>query len=54
MEKLSNPQKTIEVIQKYGFDFQKKFGLNFLNDSNVLEKIIPAAGITKDDLVLEI
>lgn len=54
MEKLSNPQKTIEVIQKYGFDFQKKFGQNFLIDSHVLEKIISAAGITKDDFVLEI
>ena len=54
MEKLSNPQKTIEVIQKYGFDFQKKFGQNFLIDSHVLEKIIAAAGITKDDFVLEI
>ena len=54
MEKLSNPQKTIEVIQKYGFDFQKKFGQNFLIDAHVLEKIIAAAGITKDDFVLEI
>lgn len=54
MEKLSNPQKTIEIIQKYGFDFQKKFGQNFLIDSHVLEKIIAAAGITKNDFVLEI
>ena len=38
-EKLSNPKKTIEVIQKHGFDFQKKFGQNFLIDSHVLEKI---------------
>ena len=54
MEKLSNPQKTIEVIQKHGFDFQKKFGQNFLIDSHVLDKIIAAAEITKDDFVLEI
>lgn len=54
MEKLSNPQKTIEVIQKYGFDFQKKFGQNFLIDSHVLDKIIASADITKDDFVLEI
>ncbi|MBS7009494.1 16S rRNA (adenine(1518)-N(6)/adenine(1519)-N(6))-dimethyltransferase RsmA [Anaerostipes sp.] len=54
MEKLSNPKKTIEVIQKYQFDFQKKFGQNFLIDSHVLEKIIDAAHITKDDFVLEI
>lgn len=54
MEKLSNPQRTIEVIQKHGFDFQKKFGQNFLIDAHVLEKIIAAAGITKEDFVLEI
>lgn len=54
MEKLSNPQKTIEVIQKHEFAFQKKFGQNFLIDGHVLNKIIAAAGITKDDFVLEI
>lgn len=54
MEKLSNPQKTIEIIQKYEFAFQKKFGQNFLIDAHVLEKIIAAAEITKDDFVLEI
>lgn len=53
-EKLSNPQKTIEVIQKYEFTFQKKFGQNFLIDSHVLNKIIASADITKDDFVLEI
>lgn len=54
MEKLSNPQRTIEIIKKYGFDFQKKFGQNFLIDPRVLDKIIAAAEITKDDFVLEI
>ena len=54
MEKLSNPQKTIEVLQKYNFSFQKKFGQNFLIDPHVLDKIIAAGEITKDDLVLEI
>ena len=54
MEKLSNPQKTIEVIQKYEFAFQKKFGQNFLIDGHVLDKIIRSANITKDDFVLEI
>ena len=54
MDKLSNPQKTIEVIRKHGFDFQKKFGQNFLIDPHVLDKIIAAAEITKDDFVLEI
>lgn len=43
MEKLSNPQKTIEIIKKYEFAFQKKFGQNFLIDSHVLDKIIAAA-----------
>ena len=54
MEKLSNPQKTIETIKKYGFSFQKKFGQNFLIDTHVLEKIISSAGVSKDDCVLEI
>jgi len=52
--KLGNPKNTIEVIQKYGFDFQKKFGQNFLIDERVLEKIISAAEVNKDDFVLEI
>ena len=51
---LGNPQNTIEVLQKYGFSFQKKFGQNFLIDTLVLDKIIASAGITKDDMVLEI
>lgn len=54
MEKLSNPQKTIEIIKKYEFAFQKKFGQNFLIDSHVLDKIIAAADIKKDDCVVEI
>ena len=53
-EKLSDLKKTIEVIQKYQFAFQKRFGQNFLIDAHVLEKIVSAAGITKDDCVLEI
>jgi 16S rRNA (adenine1518-N6/adenine1519-N6)-dimethyltransferase len=52
--KLGNPQKTIEIIKKYEFAFQKKFGQNFLIDTHVLDKIIAAAGVTKDDCVLEI
>ena len=54
MEKLSNPQRTIEVIKKYEFCFQKKFGQNFLIDGHVLDKIIAGAGVTKYDMVLEI
>ena len=53
-QKLSNPQETIRVIQKYQFAFQKKFGQNFLIDPHVLEKIISAAGIRNEDCVLEI
>lgn len=51
---LGNPQKTIEILQKYDFSFQKKFGQNFLIDTHVLDKIIRAAHITKEDMVLEI
>ncbi|MBT9778665.1 16S rRNA (adenine(1518)-N(6)/adenine(1519)-N(6))-dimethyltransferase RsmA [Clostridium sp. MCC353] len=51
---LGDPKNTIEIIQKYQFAFQKKFGQNFLIDTHVLDKIIKAAGVTKDDLVLEI
>lgn len=51
---LGNPQKTIELLQKYDFTFQKKFGQNFLIDTHVLDKIISAAHITKEDMVLEI
>ena len=52
--KLGNPQNTIQIIRKYEFAFQKKFGQNFLIDTHVLDKIISAAGVTKDDCVLEI
>lgn len=51
---LENPRDTIEIIKKYQFVFQKKFGQNFLIDSHVLDKIIHAAAITKEDCVLEI
>ena len=51
---LGNPQNTIEILQKYQFSFQKKFGQNFLIDTHVLDKIISSAEITKDDFVLEI
>ena len=54
MAELGNPKNTIEIIQKYEFAFQKRFGQNFLIDTHVLEKIIRAAGVTKDDFVLEI
>ena len=54
MANLGIAKNTIEIIQKYDFVFQKRFGQNFLVDTHVLEKIIQAAGLTKEDLVLEI
>lgn len=54
MATLGNPQNTIEILQKYKFNFQKKFGQNFLIDTHVLDKIIKAADIKKDEMVLEI
>ena len=51
---LGNPKYTIEVLQKYNFAFQKRFGQNFLIDTHVLDRIIEASEITKDDFVLEI
>lgn len=53
-QKLSNPQKTIEVIKKHDFTFQKKYGQNFLIDERVLSRIIDAAEITKEDCAVEI
>ncbi len=54
MATLGIPKNTIEILQKYNFSFQKKFGQNFLVDTHVLEKIIKEAGISKEDMVLEI
>ena len=51
---LGNPTNTIAVLNRYGFNFQKKFGQNFLIDENIVEKIVREAGVTKDDFVLEI
>lgn len=54
MATLGIPSNTIAVLQKYNFNFQKKFGQNFLIDTSVLDRIIAAAEITKEDCVLEI
>lgn len=54
MATLGNPKNTIEVLQKYHFNFQKKFGQNFLINTSILEEIIDAAEITKEDFVVEI
>ena len=54
MASLIDPKNTVEVLKKYGFSFSKRYGQNFLIDVHVLDKIIAAAEITKDDVVLEI
>jgi 16S rRNA (adenine1518-N6/adenine1519-N6)-dimethyltransferase len=54
MATLGIPQNTIDILKKYNFNFQKKFGQNFLIDTHVLEKIIRSADITKEDFVVEI
>lgn len=54
MPTLGNHRRTIEILKKYQFNFQKRFGQNFLIDSHILEKIIESAEITKEDCVLEI
>ena len=54
MPTLGNPKGTIEILKKYNFNFQKRFGQNFLIDSNILTKIVESAEVTKEDFVLEI
>lgn len=54
MANLGSPGQTAEILKKYNFSFQKKFGQNFLIDANVLERIVQGAGVMKDDVVLEI
>ena len=51
---LAEPARTIEILQKYDFHFQKKYGQNFLIDPHVLDRIISASGVSEDDTVLEI
>ena len=54
MPRLGTPTGTIEVLHKYNFNFQKKFGQNFLIEPGVLETIVEAAEIGEEDCVLEI
>jgi len=54
MPKLGNPTSTIEILRKYNFTFQKKYGQNFLIDGNILDNIVQTAGINKEDFVVEI
>lgn len=54
MPTLGNPTGTIEILKKYHFNFQKRYGQNFLIDSNILEKIVESAEVTSEDCILEI
>ena len=54
MTKIANPANTIDIIKKYDFNFQKKFGQNFLIDTHVLNKICSESGLGKNDLAIEI
>ena len=54
MADLGSAKSTANIINKYGFSFQKRFGQNFLIDEHVLDKIVDAALIGKGDGVIEI
>ena len=54
MTKIANPANTIDIIKKYDFNFQKKFGQNFLIDTHVLDKICAESGLKENDLAIEI
>lgn len=54
MAYLGTPAATAAVIKKHDFRFQKKYGQNFLIDANILQKIVDAAQITKEDYIVEI
>jgi 16S rRNA (adenine1518-N6/adenine1519-N6)-dimethyltransferase len=54
MADLGSAKSTANIINKYGFSFQKRFGQNFLIDEHVLDKIVDAALIGEEDGVIEI
>ena len=54
MADLGTYTNTSEILKKYQFRMQKKYGQNFLIDANILRKIVEAAQITQEDCVLEI
>ncbi len=51
---IATPSKTKEIIEKNAFFFKKSLGQNFIIDTNILENMIEATGITKDAAVIEI
>ena len=48
MADLGIPKNTIEILQKYNFSFQKKFGQNFLIDTHVLDKSVKYSNILQN------
>lgn len=53
-EKIASPKKTMDIVHKYDFIFQKRFGQNFLIDFNIIDKIILGSKLSKEDTVIEI
>ncbi|MBQ7242555.1 MAG: 16S rRNA (adenine(1518)-N(6)/adenine(1519)-N(6))-dimethyltransferase RsmA [Firmicutes bacterium] len=53
-QKIATPARTREILEENGFTIKKGYGQNFLIDGNILERIIEAGNITKDDFVMEI
>ena len=49
-----SPTRMKELLEKYGFNFKKNFGQNFIIDENVITNIIEKSGVDKDTLVIEI
>ena len=47
-------KETRDVLKKYNITANKKLGQNFLIDDQIIDKIILASDISKDDLIIEI
>lgn len=48
-------RKTIKAIRRrFGFDFSKSLGQNFLTDPELVTRIVAGANIEEDDIVIEI
>lgn len=41
-------------MEKYDVKFKKKFGQNFLNNNNIVKKIVNVSDVDKDSLVIEV
>lgn len=51
---LTSPKDIKELLERHDFQFRKRFGQNFLLDSNIVSKIADSAGLNEDDTVIEI